>query len=85
MIQSDDTNATGRTRAPNNQFQRSVNSRLRRLSPPAELGRSAPEDAFSSSNVHVELRALPIHGSCLRPAESARMQLRARLMHREAS
>jgi hypothetical protein len=26
---------------PNNQFQRSVNSRLRRLSPPAELERSA--------------------------------------------
>jgi hypothetical protein len=30
---------------PNNQFQRSVNSRLRRLSPPAELGRWA---AFNS-------------------------------------
>ena len=29
---------------PNNQFQRSVNSRLRRLSPPAELGRSASLD-----------------------------------------
>jgi len=31
---------------PNNQFQRSGNSRLRRLSPPAELGRSAAPGLF---------------------------------------
>ena len=52
---------------PNLQFQRSVNSRLRRLSPPAELGRWTSCSASGQEACVVAIvTALVMHGRCLR-------------------